>query len=108
VVVVALAFVLFAVVRGVAGPAWGAAAVALAAAIVVLILAFVLTRRAHPKPARGDDQNLTGRLVELARERPLVAAGAIAAAVAVIVRNPRILTAVAAAAFAGRGARAKR
>lgn len=104
VVVVALAYTLFAIVRDLAGPAWGAAAVAGAAAVLTLILAFALTRRASPKPARGDEQNLTGRLVELARERPLVAAGAIAAALAVIIKNPRILTAVAAAAFASRGA----
>lgn len=103
--VVALAFALYAVVRDLVGPAWGAAAVAIAAAILALILAFLLTRKARPKPPKGDAQNLTSRLVELARERPLVAAGAIAAAVAVIVKNPRILTAVASAAFARRGAR---
>lgn len=103
--VAALAFTLYAAVRDFIGPAWGAAAVALAAAVLALILAFILTRKARPKKVKGDEQNLTARLVELARERPLVAAGAIAAAVAVIVKNPRILTAVATAAFASRGAR---
>lgn len=102
-VVVALAFALYAVVRDLIGPAWGAVAVAGAAAVLALILAFVLTRKANPKPPKGDSQNLTSRLVELARERPLVAAGAIAAAVTVIVKNPRILTAVATAVFASRG-----
>lgn len=103
--VVALAFTLYAVVRDLIGPAWGAAAVAIAAAIIALVLAFLLTRKAKPKRPKADEQNLTGRLVELARERPLVAAGAMAAAVAVIIRNPRILTAVASAAVASRGAR---
>lgn len=100
--VVALAFALYAALRDVIGPAWSSAAVAGAALVIAAILAFVLTRKAHPKPVRGDDQNLTSRLIELARERPLVAAGAMAAAVAVVVRNPRILTAIATAAFASR------
>jgi Na+/melibiose symporter-like transporter len=100
--VIALAFALYAALRDLIGPAWASAAVAGAALVIALILAFVLTRKAHPKPVRGDEQNLTSRLVDLARERPLVAAGAMAAAVAVVVRNPRILTAIATAAIASR------
>ena len=102
VVVVALSFALYAALRDVIGPAWAAAAVAGAFALLALILVFVLTRKARPKPVKGDQQNLTARLVDLARERPLVAAGAMAAAVAVVIRNPRILTAIATAAFASR------
>lgn len=100
--VIALAFALYAALRDLIGPAWASAAVAGVAAVLALILAFLLTRKAHPKPVKGDDQNLTSRLIELARERPLVAAGAMAAAVVVVVRNPRILTAVATAALASR------
>jgi Na+/melibiose symporter-like transporter len=103
VVVVALSFALYATVRDLIGPAWGAAAVAGAAALIALILAFALTRKARPsKPVKGDDQNLTARLIELARERPLVALGAVAAAATVVVRNPRILTALVTAFFANR------
>jgi Na+/melibiose symporter-like transporter len=102
VVIIALSFALYAALRDAVGPVWAAAIVAGAFALVALILAFFLTRKAHPKPVRGDQQNLTARLVDLARERPLVAAGAMAAAVAVVVRNPRVLTAVATAAFASR------
>jgi membrane protease YdiL (CAAX protease family) len=100
--VIALSFALYAALRDPIGPAWAAAAVAGAFALVALILAFLLTRKAKPKPVKGDEQNLTSRLIELARERPLVAAGAMAAAVAVVIRNPRILTAVASAALASR------
>ena len=100
--VIALAFAMYAALRDLIGPAWSAAAVAGAAALIALILAFALTRKAKPKPVRGDQQNLSARLIELARERPLVAAGAMAAAVAVVIRNPRILTAIATAAFASR------
>jgi Na+/melibiose symporter-like transporter len=102
VVIIALSFALYAALRDVIGPAWAAASVAGAFALVAAVLAFFLTRKARPKPVKGDQQNLTARLVDLARERPLVAAGAMAAAVAVVVRNPRILTAVATAAFASR------
>lgn len=102
VVVVALSFALYAALRDLIGPAWAATAVAGAFALLALILAFVLTRKATPKPVKGDDRNLTARLIELARERPLVAAGAMAAAVAVVIRNPRILTAIVTAAFASR------
>jgi hypothetical protein len=102
VVVVALAFALYAAVRDLIGPAWGAAAVAGAAAMIALILAWMLTRKARPKPVKGDADNLTAKLVELARERPLVAVAAVGAAAAVVIRNPRILTAVITAAFASR------
>ena len=105
VVIVALSFALYATVRDLVGPAWGAAAVAGAAAIVALILAFMLTRKARPpKAVQGDDQNLTSRLIDLARERPLVAASAVAAAAAVVIKNPRVLTAMITAFFAGRAA----
>jgi uncharacterized membrane protein len=102
VVVIALSFALYAALRDVIGPAWAATAVAGAFALVAVIVALLLTRKAKPKPVKGDQQNLTSRLVDLARERPLVAAGAMAAAVAVIIRNPRILTAVLTAAMASR------
>ena len=100
--VIALSFALYAALRDAIGPAWAATAVAGAFALVALVLAFLLTMKAKPKPVKGDQQNLTARLIELARERPLVAAGAMAAAVVVVVRNPRILTAIATAALASR------
>jgi len=106
VVVVAIAFALYAAVRDVIGPAWGAASVAGAAALIAVILAVALTRKAKPPPpVKGDSQNLTAKLVELARERPLVALGAVAAAATVVVKNPRILSAVLAGLFAGRASK---
>jgi hypothetical protein len=105
VVIVALSFALYAAVRDVIGPAWGAAAVAGVAAVIALVLAFVLTRKARPaKAVQGDDQNLTSKLIDLARERPLVAAGAVVAAATVVIKNPRILMAVITGLFAGRAA----
>lgn len=104
VVVIALSFALYAALRDLIGPAWASAAVAGAFALLAVVVALIMTRKAKPKPVKGDDQNLTAKLVDLARERPLVAAGAMAAAVAVVIRNPRILTAIATAAFATRKA----
>ena len=100
--VIALAFAEYAAVREYLSAAWGAAAVAATVAVMALILAFLVTRKARPKPVKGDDQNLTAKLIDLARERPLVALAAVGAAAAVVVRNPRILTAVLAAAFGPR------
>ncbi len=106
VVVVALAFALYAVARDYIGPAGGAAAVAGAAALIAVILALVLTRKAKPpKPVKGDDQNLTAKLIQLARERPLVALGAVAAAATVVIRNPRVLGAVVTGLLANRATR---
>ena len=103
VVIVALSFALYAAVRDLIGPAWGAASVAGAAALIAVILAFYLTHKAKPpKPVKGDEQNLTSRLIELARERPLVAAAAVAAAATVVIKNPRILMAVITGALANR------
>ncbi len=100
--VIALAFAEYAAVRDYVGPAWAAAVVAGTVALMALILALLVTRKARPKPVKGDADNLTAKLVDLARERPLVALAAVGAAATVVVRNPRILTAVVAAAFAPR------
>ena len=99
---IALAFAIYAGLRDIIGPAWAAAAVAGIVAFIALVIAFVITRKARPKPVKGDSQNLTAKLIELARERPLVAIGAVAAAAPVMLKNPRILTAIVAAAFAPR------
>lgn len=100
--VIALAFAEYAAVREYLGAAWAAAAVAGTVALVALILALLITRKARPKPVKGDSENLTAKLIELARERPLVALAAVGAAATVVIRNPRILTAVMAAFLAPR------
>ena len=100
--VIALAFAEYAAIRDYLGAAWGAAAVSATVAVIALVLAYVVTRKARPKPVKGDADNLTAKLIDLARERPLVAVAAVGAAAAVVVRNPRVLTAILAAAFAPR------
>src|SRR4051812_29629255 len=103
---VALAFAIYAGLRDVIGPAWASAAVAGIVALLALIIAFLLTRKARPKPVTGEPPSLTAKLLDLARERPVLAGGAaIAAAAATItvaVKNPRILSAVIAGLLAPR------
>lgn len=107
--VVALAFALHAAVAPSVGPAWASAIVAAAAAVLVGILAAVLLsagkgpKATHkPEEQRGD---LTSRLFELARDKPWVAAGAIAAGAAVVLKNPKITAAVISAVMAGRASK---
>lgn len=104
--VVALAFALYAVARDYLGPAWGAAAVAGAAALIVLILALMLALKAKPPKAgrTAEPQSLMAKAMDLAKERPLVALAAAGAVVAVMIRNPKILGPILAAAFASRTA----
>lgn len=109
VVVVALAFALYALARAYVGPAGGAAVVAGAAALIAIILALILTRRARPpQPKAGEPDNLLAKAMDLARDRPLVALGAAAAVVAVMVRNPKIVGVILGAALAPRNPRPPR
>jgi hypothetical protein len=101
--VVALAFALHAALAPYVGPAWASAAVAGAAALFMGILAaLLLTKAKGPKPKPAEERDLLSRLVELARDKPWVAAGAIAAAAAVVMKNPKITAAVLSAVMAGR------
>ena len=108
--VVALAYALYAVVREYLTPAGASAVVAGVAALLIVLLAVVVVRKSAPKSLRkaagAEEPTLTSRLIELAREKPIVAGiGAVAAAL-VIARNPRIVTTIISAAVAGRAARA--
>jgi hypothetical protein len=103
---VALSFAIYAGLRDLIGPAWAAAGVAGIVALIALVIAFFLTRKARPKPVKGEPASLTAKLMDLARERPVLAGGvAIAAAAAtltVAVKNPRILSAIVAGLLAPR------
>ena len=103
---VALSFAIYAGLRDLIGPAWAAAAVAGIVALIALVIAFFLTRKVRPKPVKGEPASLTAKLMDLARERPVLAGGvAIAAAAATLtvgVKNPRILSAIVAGLLAPR------
>jgi hypothetical protein len=106
--VVALAFALHAAVAPYVGPAWASAIVALAAAALIGVLAAVLFSAGKgPKKSRKghEPRDLTARLFELARDKPWIAAGAVAAAAAVVLKNPKITAAVLSAVMAGRASK---
>ena len=106
--VVAAAFALYALLRDYIGPAGAAAAIAVVAAIAAAILAFVMLRKAQPRPLRRDEQNVTTRLIDLAREKPVIAAGAAVAAGLILLRNPGVVGAAVSAAMANRAREAGR
>ena len=104
VVIVALSFALYAVVKPYLGEAGAAAVVAGVFALIAVVIAWGASRKAAPRPAargKAEDQSVIDRLVVMAKERPLIALGATAAAVTVLVRNPAIITAVVSAFLAG-------
>jgi hypothetical protein len=102
VVVVAAAMALYAILREQLTPAGSAAVLALIAAAISAILAFVAFRQVRPRPLRRDEENLTTRLIDLAREKPVIAAGAAVAAGLVLLRNPGVVTSAITAFMAGR------
>jgi hypothetical protein len=99
--VVAASFALYALAEASLGPAGAAAVVAAAFALVAVVVAWLATRKAAPRRAEGEDASLVERLMQLARDRPLVALGAAAAMVTVLLRNPAVVTAVVSAFMAG-------
>lgn len=102
--VVAASFAIYALARAYIGPAGGAAVVAAVFALVAVVVAWLAARKVTPRARSGakpEDATLIDRLVVMARERPLIALGATAAAVTVLVRNPAVITAVVSAFVAG-------
>lgn len=103
--VVAAAFALYALARLWLTPAGAGAVVAAAFAAVAAGVAWAAARKLPPPEAPADDVSLVTRLVEMAKARPLVAAGAAAAIVTVLVRNPAVLSAIVSAVMAGTAAK---
>lgn len=106
--VVFLALALNAALVPVVGPAWGAAAVAAVALAVMGVLAAMLLGKANLSPhalKQEEQRDLTSRMFELVRDKPWVAVGAIGAAAAVALKNPKITAAVISAVMAGRASK---
>ena len=103
--VVALAYALYAAVEPAVGPAWASAIVAGVAALLLIIGGLLMTRRDHAAPDRHLDhqhRDFTGRAMEIAREKPMIALAAVAAAGLVALKNPKITAALVGAFLAGR------
>jgi hypothetical protein len=96
--VVAAAFALYAVVETWLGPAGAAAVVAALFALTAAAISWFIARGSDSAPI--DDQSMVDRLVAMAKDRPLMALGAAGAIVTVVLRNPKILSVLLAAALA--------
>jgi hypothetical protein len=84
--VVALSYALYAVMREWLTPAGAAAVVALVFAILAVVIALVALGKTKPKPQ--PEASPVERLVELARQKPLLAAAGVIGASFIAVRNP--------------------
>ena len=102
VMVVAAAMALYGLLRPYLGGPGAAATIVLAAGLLMLIVGLVLERRllkggAH-KAQPANEQDTLRKLIGMAQDKPMIAAGALIAAIFLAIRNPA-LTAVVAKAF---------
>lgn len=103
VIVVALAYALYALVKPAIGPAGGAAVVAGAAATLIALIGVVLSTLARPpKRKASEPQTIIDRVVEFIRDKPVTAIAAAVAAGLLAVRNPKYLGAMIRAFVEGR------
>ena len=92
VIVVALAYALYALVKPEIGPAGAAAVVAAAAAFLIGLIGLALTMMARPPRRRpGQPQSVVDRITEFVRDKPVTAIAAAIAAGLLAVRNPKYL-----------------
>jgi len=105
--VVAASFALYALAREYIGPAGAAAVVAAVFALVAVVVALIATRKVTPKVKPGvppPPASPIDNVIGLAKAHPMVAVGAAAVAVTVMVRNPAMVTALVSAFLAGNSA----
>jgi hypothetical protein len=92
VIVVALAYALFALVKPAVGPAGASAVVAGAAAVLIGLIGLALSLMARPpKKKQGEPDSFVDRVVEFVTSKPVTSLGAAIAAGILMVRNPRYL-----------------
>lgn len=91
--VVAAAFALFAVLEEPLGRAGASAVVALAFAVIAGLLGLILHLSANHREDHKPEEHggLTERLIDMAREKPLLSAGAAVAAGLIALRNPALV-----------------
>jgi hypothetical protein len=92
VIVIALAYALFALVKPYVGPAGASAIVALAAALLIGLigLTFALMGR-RPKRKLAEPESVTERVVDFVKSKPITAVGGAIAAGILAIRNPGYL-----------------
>ncbi len=93
--VVAAAYGLFALVRPPLGAAGAAGVVCLAAALLIGAVGLVAALQARAVRRKAiTAPSLMHQIFELAKEQPIVSAGALIGAVTLAIRNPAVLTSV--------------
>lgn len=102
--VVSAAFAIYAGVSAWVGPAWGAAAVTAVMALIAVFGVMAFKPRA-PAPREEDpaDASLIEKMIDMARDHPLIAVGAAIGAGIYAMRNPKLAVALFAAFMTGRG-----
>jgi hypothetical protein len=96
VLVVSAAFALFALLRGYVGGPGAAALTALAAAVLMALVAFGFeawaqsAKKAKPGQPAASDQDMLARLIGMAQDKPVIAAGALVGAIFLAIRNPAL------------------
>lgn len=104
VAVIAAALALFALLSQSLTPSGAAAAVAVTAALIVAVggLVAALKLRGPRNDHRPDEGGLSGKLLSLARQKPLLATGAAVAVAVIAFRNPKLVTALLTGVLAGK------
>ncbi len=110
VVVVAASFAAYALAKPYLGEAGAAAAVAAIFALVAVAVAVLATRKVAPrhKAGKAEDAPVAERLLKLAKDKPMIALGAAAVAVTVLLRNPAMVSALVSAFVAGKATKSDR
>ena len=109
--IVAAAFAVYALAKIYLSPAGAAAVVVGVFALIAVVAAWAALRKASPKTRPGDkaeDGGLIDRAFGIARERPMMALGAAAVAVTVLLRNPAMISALVSAFLAGGATKPRR
>jgi len=102
--VAAATFALYALLRPELGPPLAAAVVALVFAVIAAVVALVLTRRARGPRHDEAEPSLMERVMGMARERPVLAAGGALAAALIALKNPQVVASIVSAVLAARTA----
>lgn len=93
-------YAVFEVLRPAFGPAGAAGLLALGVLVLLAIILGLIALRGRGG-VRGSESSASAKLIQIAREKPLLAAGAIVLAGVVIARNPRLVATAISAFMAG-------
>lgn len=91
VIVVALAYALYAVAQPYVGPAGAAGVVAAAAAVLIALIGLVLTSAARPPKRPKDPESVGDRIADFVRSKPVMAIVGSVVVGLLAVRNPKYL-----------------